>query len=152
MGIATLGTRIGKLVGPRIRRIGAARTSRWVALRPHPSLTIVTRAIPTGRLGGAMTRKNGAAPTRRRAARSELAEATGSLRSTVLGPCSSQVQDRGNASAPGRGKVFGQPVPSVTLFTCTGLEEIRWSRHISYCSSRKAKVLRDVSMAVVYRI
>merc|ERR1711920_1097042 len=81
------------LVGPRTRRSGAARTSRWVALRPHPSLTIVTQAIPTGRLGGAMTRRAGAAPTRRRAARSELAEATGSLRSAVLRPCASQVQD-----------------------------------------------------------
>merc|ERR1712238_565806 len=48
--------------------------------------TIVTQAIPTGRLGGAMTRKTGAAPTRRRAARSELAEETGSLHSAVLGP------------------------------------------------------------------
>merc|ERR1712194_314017 len=105
----------------RTRRIGAARTSRWVALRPHPSLTIVTRATPTGRLGGAMTRKTGAAPTRRRAARSEPAEATGSLRSAVLGSCASQVQDRGNASAPGRGKVFGQPLPKVMLLTCAGL-------------------------------
>merc|ERR1712113_330977 len=100
----------GKLVGPRTRRSGAARTSRWVALRPHPSLTIVTQAIPTGRLGGAMTRRAGAAPTRRRAARSELADATGSLRSAVLRPCACQVQDRGNASAPGRGKVFGRTV------------------------------------------
>merc|ERR1712048_111469 len=79
----------------RTRRSGAARTSRWVALRPHPSLTIVTQDIPTGRLGGAMTRKTGAAPTRRRAARSELVEATGSLRIAVLEVCASQVQDRG---------------------------------------------------------
>merc|ERR1712003_96092 len=89
------GIQIGKLDGLRTRRSGAARTNRWVALRSHPSLTIVTQAIPTGRLGGAMTRKTGAAPTRRRAARSELAEATCSLRIPVLEPCASQVQDRG---------------------------------------------------------
>merc|ERR1711920_389058 len=111
------------LVGPRTRRSGAARTSRWVALRPHPSLTIVTQAIPTGRLGGAMTRRAGAAPTRRRAARSELAEATGSLYSAVLRPCASQVYDRGSPCALGRGKMSGRPVPRVMLFICASLEE-----------------------------
>merc|ERR1712228_47683 len=114
--------RIGKRGGLRTRRAGAARTSRWAALRPHPSLTIVTQAIPTGRLGGAMTREAGAALTRRRAARSELAEATCSLRSAVLGPCASQVQDRQSPSALGRGKAFGRSVPNVMLFICAGLE------------------------------
>merc|ERR1712228_764534 len=111
-------------------RNGAARTSKWVALRLHPSLTIVTQAIPTGRLGGAMTRKTGAAPTRRRAARSELAEETGSLRGAMLGPWASQVQGRGTPSAFQRDEVFGRPVSSVTLFIFVGLEERYRSRHI----------------------
>merc|ERR1712060_975126 len=95
MGTATPGTQIGKLDGRRTRRSGAARTNRWVALTPDPSLTIVTQAIPTGRPGGARTRRAGAAPTSRRVARCEPAEAIGSLRIAVLGPCASQVQDRG---------------------------------------------------------
>merc|ERR1712032_1041110 len=47
----------GKLVGPRTKRSGAARTSRWDALRLHPSLTTVTQVIPIGKLGGAMTKR-----------------------------------------------------------------------------------------------
>merc|ERR1712228_992266 len=113
----------GKRGGLRTRKAGVAPTSTWVALRPHPSLTIVTQVTPTGKLGGAMTKRSGAAPTRRRAARSELAEATGSLHSAVLGPCASQVHDRGSPSALGRGKMSGRPVPRVTVFLCAGLEE-----------------------------
>merc|ERR1712087_640939 len=113
---ATPGTRIGKLVGPRTKKSGAARTSRWDALRLHLSLTTVTQVIPIGKLGGAMTKKSGAAPTSRRAARSELAEAAGSLHSAVLGPCASQVHDRGIPSALERGQVSRRPVPAVTLF------------------------------------
>merc|ERR1712194_452944 len=127
---AKQGTRIGRRAGPKTRRRGVATTSKRDALRPHPSLTIVTQAIPTGRLGGAMTRKTGAAPTRRRAARSELAEETGSLHRAVLGPCASQVDDRGSPSALGCAKVSGRPAPSVTLSICAGHEETHWSMHI----------------------
>merc|ERR1712113_862670 len=115
--------RIGRRGGLQTRKAGAVRTSRWDALRLHPSLTTATQVIPIGKLGGAMTKKSGAAPTSRRAARSELAEATGSLHSAVLGPCASQVHHRGNPSALERGRMSRRPVPRVTLFICAGLEE-----------------------------
>merc|ERR1712228_345613 len=110
---------------------------------------IATLGIRMGRLGGAMTRKTGAAPTRRRAARSEPAEATGSLRSAVLRPCASQVQD-GERICSWAWSGFWRSVPSVTLLTCVGLEErlIEEYQGISYYSSRKAKILRDASMTI----
>merc|ERR1719382_1322193 len=75
--IAQMGSPIGRQVGPRRRRCGAAHTTARAALvgdalrlAPPPLLTTATRASPIGSLAGALRRSSGAARTQERAARS----------------------------------------------------------------------------------
>merc|ERR1719145_513648 len=85
-----MGSPIGKQVGLRRRRCGAARTTVRVALvrdarqsAPLPLLMIAMRVSPIGSLAGAPRRSSGAARTQGRAAHSRA--------EVVLEECSSAV-------------------------------------------------------------
>merc|ERR1712203_61422 len=75
--IAQMGSPIGKQVGPRRRRCGAAHTMVRAALvrdarqsAPPLLLMIAMRASPIGSLAGALQRSSGAARTQEKAAHS----------------------------------------------------------------------------------
>merc|ERR1712076_268144 len=74
---AQMGSPIGKQVGPRRRRCGAAHTMVRAALvrdarqsAPPPLLMIAMRASPIGSLAGALRKSNGAARTQEKDAHS----------------------------------------------------------------------------------